>query len=52
MVQIIKSDLLTNTNIFENIAMNDSVWDDNKVSIIVNISLVISVHGYITNEMF
>ena len=52
MVQMLKSDSLTNSDTFEKVAMNDSIWDNNKVFMIVDASLVISVHGFITDGMF
>ena len=52
MVQMLKSDSLTNSDIFEKVAMNDSTWDNNKVYMIVDDSLVLSVHGSITDGMF
>ena len=49
MVQMLKNDSLTNSNTFEKVAMNDSTWDNNKVSMIVDASIVLSVHGSITD---
>lgn len=32
--------------------MNNSIWDNNKISMIFDTSLVISVDGYITDGKF
>lgn len=47
-----KSGSLTNSDTLKKVATNDSIWNNNKVSMTIDASLVISVHGSITDGIF
>lgn len=50
--KMFKSGSLTNSDTLKKVATNDSIWNNNKVSMTIDASLVISVHGSITDGMF
>ena len=52
MVCILKSNSIIDSDIFEKVQMNNSVWDNSKIAMVVDASQVISVHGCIADSMF
>ena len=52
MVCMLKSDSIIDSDIFEEVQMNNSVWDNSKIAMVVDASQVISVHGCIADIMF
>ena len=52
MVSMLNSDALTNSGIFEEVTMDETAWENNKIVMIVDASLIISVDGLVTSGMF
>ena len=51
MVCMLKRDSLASSGIFEEIAINNTTWENNKIVMVVDASLIISIGGLVTGGM-
>ena len=49
---MLESDSFTSCDTSEEVSMNDSIWDNIKIYIMVDASAVVSVDGCVTGSMF